>query len=83
MGGHSGTRTASHTPIVERGGNRFAITPAQMRLLEKARSINGSVLLTASEKRSAVSLVLGGFGTLSDETLLTGCVFTIADGLKF
>ncbi len=50
MGGFSGSRSAEHTPMVRLGGNEFAVTTAQRKLIDKA--IGGGGAIRASSPRA-------------------------------
>jgi len=89
MGGHSGKAVASHTPIVKRGGQRFAVSTAQRRLIERAIRDGGSLHVKGGEVRTARALIL--FGELRDEGALSTSgagnpdgerwIFTLKEGI--
>lgn len=68
MGGHSGTRVARHTPILLVGGNRFAVTKAQLALVARCKaSKTGVVFLRGPEVRTAEILQALHAGVLTDD----------------
>jgi hypothetical protein len=63
-GGTSGSAVAAHTPLVRKGGQSFAVSRAQYRLLKRASA--GSVHVKGAEVRTARALA-SLFGTLHDD----------------
>jgi hypothetical protein len=84
MGGHSGTRVAPHTRLAIRGGGQtFAISAAQHRILRLSLQTGGDVILTKRELRSAELLACLNLGKI----LIRGSgvgkhdVFRVAEGV--
>ena len=85
--GTSGSAVAAHTLLVQKGGQSFAVSPAQHRLL--MRSVRGSVHVKGAEVRTARALD-PLFGSLRDDGALAQgrnadgerWIFTVAVGVS-
>lgn len=86
-GGTSGSAVAAHTLLVQKGGQSFAVSRTQHRLL--TRSMAGGVQVKGKEVRTARALT-PLFGTLQDDGAMEEgrnadgerWVFTIAPGVS-
>jgi hypothetical protein len=92
MGGHSGSRTGRHTPLISTSSNTFAVSKAQREIVKRAfASKTGTLFIRGGEVRSAKSLEMIGAGTVTDEGSLGApgtntdgerWVFTLAKGVQ-
>jgi hypothetical protein len=83
MGGYSGTRVAPHTRLAMRGGQTFAISTAQHKLLRLALHTGGDIILTKRELRSAELLACLNLGKIWIRGSGVGKhdVFRVAEGV--
>jgi hypothetical protein len=83
VSGKSGSVTAKHTLIVQLRERRFAISPAQMRIVKVAIAFGGIVdLKGVRQLRSAQALVAIGIGKLGYDQFADNPTFTLADGVS-
>lgn len=80
MSGRTGSAVGRNTPIVEVGGNRYAVTRAQYALLKRVLDVGGAIYVSGGAVRTARSM--GSWGRLTDNGAL-GTRSSNVDGERY